>query len=88
VICICQVGVFTDPNVANTIAMKNVRSSCPYFKHEPLITGFASQAIQALEAESDLPFEVFDQVQCEPTEDSWRKAIAWARQHNFSHFLA
>jgi len=45
-------------------------------------------AIAALEAQTDLPFEVFDQVVAEPTEDSWRKAIAWARQHDFSHFLA
>ncbi|KAF8812439.1 alcohol dehydrogenase [Phlegmacium glaucopus] len=44
--------------------------------------------IAALEAQTDLPFEVFDQVVAEPTEDSWRKAIAWARHHDFSHFLA
>jgi len=24
----------------------------------------------------------------EPTEESWREAIAWSRQHDFSHFLA
>ncbi|KAF8621658.1 hypothetical protein AX15_007672 [Amanita polypyramis BW_CC] len=45
-------------------------------------------AISALEAETDLPFEVFDQVVTEPTEESWRDAIAWARNHDFSHFLA
>jgi len=45
-------------------------------------------AIAALEAQTDLPYEVFDQVVAEPTEDSWRRAIAWARQHDFSHFLA
>lgn len=45
-------------------------------------------ALQALEAQTDLPFEVFDQVVAEPTEDSWRKAIDWARGHDFSHFLA
>lgn len=44
--------------------------------------------MESLQAQEDLPFEVFDQVACEPTEDSWRKAIAWAREHNFSHFLA
>ncbi|KAJ2931733.1 hypothetical protein H1R20_g5350, partial [Candolleomyces eurysporus] len=44
--------------------------------------------IQALEAETDLPFEVYDKVSIEPTEDSWRDAIAWARKHDFSHFLA
>ncbi len=36
----------------------------------------------------DLPFEVYDQVVAEPTEESWRHAIAWARKHDFSHFLA
>jgi hydroxyacid-oxoacid transhydrogenase len=45
-------------------------------------------AIASLQAQEDLPFEVFDQVVTEPTEDSWRKAIAWAREHDFSHFLA
>lgn len=45
-------------------------------------------ALAALESQSDLPFEVFDQVVAEPTEDSWRQAIAWARKHDFSHFLA
>ncbi|PFH52721.1 hypothetical protein AMATHDRAFT_188781 [Amanita thiersii Skay4041] len=45
-------------------------------------------ALAALEAETDLPFEVYDQVVAEPTEESWRNAIAWARNHDFSHFLA
>ncbi|KAF5388190.1 hypothetical protein D9615_000409 [Tricholomella constricta] len=63
-----KVGVFTDPNVAKLLPMKNT--------------------IASLEAESDLPFEVFDQVVAEPTEDSWRKAIAWSRKHDFSHILA
>ncbi|KAJ3563849.1 hypothetical protein NP233_g8669 [Leucocoprinus birnbaumii] len=45
-------------------------------------------AIAALEAQSDLPFEVYDQVVAEPTEENWRKAFAWARKHDFSHFLA
>ncbi|KAF8204972.1 alcohol dehydrogenase [Pholiota molesta] len=44
--------------------------------------------LAALQAETDLPFEVYDQVVAEPTEDSWRNAIAWARKHDFSHFLA
>ena len=47
-----------------------------------------TQALAALESQSDLPFEVFDQVVAEPTEDSWRQAITWARKHDFSHFLA
>ena len=46
------------------------------------------QAIASLEAQQDLPFEVYDRVVAEPTEASWRDAIAWARQHDCSHFLA
>ncbi|KAL9712713.1 hypothetical protein Ac2012v2_003950 [Leucoagaricus gongylophorus] len=45
-------------------------------------------AITALESQTDLPFEVYDQVVAEPTEESWRDTIAWARKHDFSHFLA
>lgn len=45
-------------------------------------------AIAALEAQKDLPFEVYDRVVAEPTEASWRDAIAWSRQHDCSHFLA
>lgn len=45
-------------------------------------------AIASLESQSDMPFEVFDQVVAEPTEESWRNAIAWARKHDFTHFLA
>lgn len=44
--------------------------------------------IASLEAQTNLPFEVYDKVVAEPTEDSWRDAIAWARQHDFSHILA
>ncbi|KAJ3511086.1 hypothetical protein NLJ89_g4303 [Agrocybe chaxingu] len=44
--------------------------------------------LAALQAETDLPFEVYDQVVAEPTEESWRTAITWARHHDFSHFLA
>jgi len=46
------------------------------------------QAIASLEEQMDLPFEIYDQVVAEPTEESWRHAIAWARKHDFSHFLA
>ncbi|KAE9410509.1 alcohol dehydrogenase [Gymnopus androsaceus JB14] len=45
-------------------------------------------ALRSLQSQTDLPFEVYDQVLAEPTEDSWRKAISWAREHDFSHFLA
>ncbi|KIK68170.1 hypothetical protein GYMLUDRAFT_37010 [Collybiopsis luxurians FD-317 M1] len=44
--------------------------------------------LRSLQSQSDLPFEVYDQVLAEPTEDSWRKAISWARERDFSHFLA
>jgi hydroxyacid-oxoacid transhydrogenase len=44
--------------------------------------------LASLQSQSDLPFEVFDQVVAEPTEDSWKSAISWARKHDFSHFLA
>ncbi len=46
------------------------------------------QAIASLEAQQDLPFVVYDRVVAEPTEASWRDAIAWARQEDCSHFLA
>ncbi|KAG6861613.1 hypothetical protein C0995_014520 [Termitomyces sp. Mi166 len=45
-------------------------------------------AVASLEAQSDLSFEIFDRVVAEPTEQSWREAISWARKHDFSHFLA
>ncbi|KAI0755459.1 alcohol dehydrogenase [Irpex lacteus] len=45
-------------------------------------------AISSLEAQQDLPFVVYDRVVAEPTEASWRDAIAWAREHDCSHFLA
>ncbi|THH33604.1 hypothetical protein EUX98_g578 [Antrodiella citrinella] len=48
----------------------------------------AKMAISSLEAQTDLQFEVYDRVVTEPTEESWRDAIAWARKHDFSHFLA
>jgi len=44
-------------------------------------------AVESLEA-SQVPFEVFSDVAVEPTETSWKEAIAWARKHDFSHFLA
>lgn len=45
-------------------------------------------ALESLDSQTDLPYEVYDQVVTEPTEDSFRSAIAWARKHDFSHFLA
>ena len=46
------------------------------------------QAISSLESQQDLPFVVYDRVVAEPTEESWRDAIKWAREHDASHFLA
>jgi len=37
----------------------------------------AKMAIASLEAQADLPFVVYDRVVAEPTEESWRDAIAW-----------
>ncbi|OBZ76079.1 Hydroxyacid-oxoacid transhydrogenase, mitochondrial [Grifola frondosa] len=48
----------------------------------------AKMAIASLESQTDLPFEVYDRVVAEPTEASFRDAIAWAREHDCSHFLA
>ncbi|KAH9999944.1 iron-containing alcohol dehydrogenase 1 [Russula vinacea] len=70
-----NVAVFTDPNVANLLPMK-------------MACRFTAVAIESLESQQDLRFEIFDRVVTEPTEDSWREAIAWSRGHNFSHFLA
>ncbi|KAH8118675.1 iron-containing alcohol dehydrogenase 1 [Phellopilus nigrolimitatus] len=45
-------------------------------------------AIESLDSQPGLSYEVYDKVVAEPTEDSWRDAIAWARSHDISHFLA
>jgi len=45
-------------------------------------------AIHALETQGNVPYEVYDNVSVEPTEASWRDAIAWARNGDYSHFLA
>ncbi|KZT60716.1 Dehydroquinate synthase-like protein [Calocera cornea HHB12733] len=44
-------------------------------------------AIDSLE-ENGVPYELFTDVSVEPTDASWRRAIDWSRQHDFSHFLA
>lgn len=46
------------------------------------------QALNSLQQHAGAPFEVFENVAVEPTEDSFREAIAFARKHDFSHFLA
>ncbi|KAH7097439.1 alcohol dehydrogenase [Auriculariales sp. MPI-PUGE-AT-0066] len=46
------------------------------------------EAVKSLEMYANAPYEVFTEVSVEPTEDSFRAAIAFARKHNFSHFLA
>jgi hydroxyacid-oxoacid transhydrogenase len=75
----------TDPNVAKLKPMQTVR--VPPILHGLKLTSW-HQALAALEAEGDLKYEVYDRVVAEPTEDSWRDAITWAREHDFSHFLA
>ncbi|EJD48416.1 iron-containing alcohol dehydrogenase 1, partial [Auricularia subglabra TFB-10046 SS5] len=45
-------------------------------------------AIDSVEQYAGAPYEVFQNVSVEPTEDSFREAIAFARKHDFSHFLA
>ncbi|KAG8742265.1 hypothetical protein FRC10_001752 [Ceratobasidium sp. 414] len=44
-------------------------------------------AIESLD-QHGINYEVFDRVAIEPTDASWNDAIAWSRQHDFSHFLA
>lgn len=64
--------------------MKTVSSTTrPVFSRPHL-----AQALESLQSQDNLPFEVYDKVVAEPTEESWRDAIAWARKHDFSHFLA
>ncbi|KAK7061719.1 alcohol dehydrogenase [Favolaschia claudopus] len=45
-------------------------------------------ALASLESQPNLAFEVLSLPVGEPTEESWADAIAWARGHDFSHFLA
>ncbi|GAA5919264.1 hypothetical protein JCM6882_006011 [Rhodosporidiobolus microsporus] len=44
-------------------------------------------ALESLE-DNGVKYEVFDRTRVEPNEESWRDAIAFAKQHDFSHFLA
>ncbi len=85
-----QVAVFTDPNVAKLPPAKMVCSIAQTEHDADWMNDFMAllQAIASLEAQQDLPFEVYDRVVTEPTEASWRDAIAWAREHDCSHFLA
>ena len=82
-------AVFTDPNVAKLPAAKMVRDEViSTFPTQACRLSPKRQAIASLESQEDLPFEVYDRVVAEPTEASWRDAIAWARQHDCSHYLA
>ncbi|KAJ7179171.1 alcohol dehydrogenase [Mycena filopes] len=45
-------------------------------------------ALESLEAQSNLHFQVMNLPASEPTEETFNDAIAWARAHDFSHFLA
>ena len=46
-----------------------------------------TQTVQGLE-KAGVPFEIFDRVRVEPNEESWQDAIKFARERDFSHFLA
>ncbi|KAF9047199.1 Dehydroquinate synthase-like protein [Hymenopellis radicata] len=70
--------------------LKNLKATKVGVFTDPVIARLRPMktALDSLQAQQDLPFEVYDRVVAEPTEDSWRDAIAWARKHDFSHFLA
>ncbi|TNY18701.1 iron-containing alcohol dehydrogenase-domain containing protein [Rhodotorula diobovata] len=44
-------------------------------------------AIESLEA-NNVQYEIFDRTRVEPNQESWEEAIAFAKKHDFSHFLA
>lgn len=44
--------------------------------------------VHALEVQGNVPYEIYDEVSIEPTEESWRHAIEWSRKGDYSHFLA
>ncbi|BGP18794.1 hypothetical protein JCM10213v2_006874 [Rhodosporidiobolus nylandii] len=44
-------------------------------------------ALESLE-DNGVKYEVFDRTRVEPNEESWKDAIAFAKEHDFSHFLA
>ena len=99
-----QVGVFTDPNVAKLTPMKNVWVApsvsplalnptlrrLPLWNPKPTFhSKCTTKVCVAPTLECALSHRhVITAVVSEPTEASWRDAIAWARTHDFSHFLA
>ncbi|KAF8559112.1 alcohol dehydrogenase [Imleria badia] len=70
--------------------LKNMKARKVGVFTDPIVAKLKPMAValESLQSQEDLPFLVYDQVVAEPTEESWRKAIDWARQHDFSHFLA
>ncbi|KAK4699696.1 hydroxyacid-oxoacid transhydrogenase, partial [Phenoliferia sp. Uapishka_3] len=44
-------------------------------------------AIESLEL-AGVPYEIYDKTRVEPNQTSWTEAINFAKQHDFSHFLA
>ncbi|ORY80714.1 putative alcohol dehydrogenase [Leucosporidium creatinivorum] len=44
-------------------------------------------AIESLDA-NGISYEIFDRTRVEPNQESWQDAINFAKQHDFSHFLA
>ncbi|KZT12773.1 alcohol dehydrogenase [Laetiporus sulphureus 93-53] len=70
--------------------LKNMKARKVAVFTDPIVAKLppAKMAIASLESQTDLPFVVYDRVVAEPTEASWRDAIAWAREHDCSHYLA
>lgn len=70
--------------------LKNMKARKVAVFTDPIVAKLppAKMAIASLESQNDLPFVVYDRVVAEPTEASWRDAIAWAREQDCSHFLA
>ncbi|PCH41240.1 alcohol dehydrogenase [Wolfiporia cocos MD-104 SS10] len=78
--------------VTREVAMdlKNMKARKVAVFTDPIVAKLppAKMAIASLDAQQDLPYVVYDRVVAEPTEASWRDAIAWARKEDCSHFLA
>ncbi|CCM04793.1 uncharacterized protein FIBRA_06986 [Fibroporia radiculosa] len=70
--------------------LKNMKARKVGVFTDPIVAKLppAKMAIASLESQTDLPFVIYDRVVAEPTEASWRDAIAWARANDCSHFLA
>ncbi|KZT68677.1 alcohol dehydrogenase [Daedalea quercina L-15889] len=70
--------------------LKNLKAGKVAVFTDPIVSKLQpmKMAIASLEQQTDLPFVIYDRVVAEPTEASWRDAIAWSREQDCSHFLA